>query len=112
VNVPAFKRLKQDNRRVQDLQSNTGATLKALGSSPVSGSQIATYTASKDVPAGTPVTIAHGLGQSPNGIIPHMSSQSGSWTQSSTIPPDPSIYMSLQFSEPIKAGQSFSFLVF
>ena len=121
--IPAFSKLKQIDRVLQQLQTNIAATLDPLIRAPATGAVIATFTASADVAANTDITIANPLGQSPAGIISMLPTVSTSmpatfpptaqWIQSNTASPNASQFIILQCTAALAKGAGpFNFLVF
>ena len=116
--IPNFKREHQTDRKVEDLQRNTGVVLDAIQKTPLANAVIATLTTTKVIPAGTNITIGHGLGQVPQGVAMLLATATGKFPSNAGFViapsgnPDPSIYLVLQCSATLQAGASFTFLVF
>jgi hypothetical protein len=110
--IPAFNKLKLQDRVLQTLQGNVAAVLDPIGALLLLGYQTATYTATAKVPGGNDFTMGHGLGRAPNGIVPLLTNFYGIFRVSQTSNPSPKNTILLNCSNDILTGQSASFLVF
>lgn len=110
--IPAFSRLQQEDRVIQQLQSNVGASLDPLTQNAIVNGRLVSFTATADIPSNTDFTISHGLGRVPAGIIPTASTVNGLMYVSPSVNPNPSQLMIMRCTVGISAAQTVQFWVF
>lgn len=110
--IPAFAKLQQQDRVIQQLQKNVGATLDPLSQNMLLNGKQVPFTASSKITAGTDMTIAHGLGHAPNGILPGLAALALTLYVSPTTNPDSSQLMILRASQDIPSGTVLGFWVY
>jgi hypothetical protein len=69
-NPVPFRRIKQEDPVAQRVQQNVGASIDSLVAGPLTGAQIATFTATAKVAHGTTFTVGNPLQRVPRGIFP------------------------------------------
>ena len=110
--IPALRKLKLQDRILQQLQTNVAAVLDPIGALLLLGYVTATFTATSAIPGGSDFTMGHSLGRAPNGILPLLTNFYGLFRVSQTVNNAQASTILLNCSNDILAGQSASFLVF
>lgn len=114
MNIPPFKQLKLADRVLQQLQANVAEVLAPLSAVKINTGVLASFTTGGSVGSGVDISLGHGLGRVPIGIIALLSLAPSQhvFSLSKTSNPAAKTVALLNANDTLPAGSTFSFWVF